>query len=99
MLSQRFFRSDAATYEGMRLHLNTAWGLPNVGTENCVLPADDFRVPGDAQGRVYLAVHSEWCEWPAVVALLPELLESGAVEEVGQDAYLAALPESPSPVS
>jgi len=95
MLTQRFFRAEAATYEGMRLHLNAAWGLPTAGTEGCVLPADDFRVPSDGQGRVYLAVHAEWCEWPAVSAVLPGLLESEAVEEVDRAAYMAAMPVGP----
>jgi hypothetical protein len=95
MLVQRFFRSDAATYEGIRLHLNAAWGLPTPGTTNCILPADDPAAPRDNQGRVYLAVHAEWCEWPAVAAVLPGLLESEAVEEVDRDAYIAAMPVGP----
>lgn len=95
MLAQRFFRADAATYESMRLHLNAAWGLPTPGTSNCILPANDPTAPRDSEGRVYLAVHAEWCEWPAVAAVLPDLLASGAVEEVDRDAYMAALPVGP----
>lgn len=95
MLAQRFFRSDAATYEEMRLYLNTAWGLPTPGTSSCILPAGDPTAPRDGQGRVYLAVHAEWCEWPAVAAVLPDLLASGAVDEVDRDAYMAALPVGP----
>lgn len=95
MLAQRYFRSDSATYEAMRLHLNAAWGLPTPGTSNCILPADDPAAPRDAQGRVYLAVHAEWCDWPAVAAVLPEMLESGAVAEVTREDYLAALPVGP----
>ena len=95
MLAQRFFRADAATYESMRLHLNAAWGLPTPGTENCILPADDPTAPRDGQDRVYLAVHAEWCDWPAVAAVLPDLLASGAVEEVTREDYQAALPVGP----
>lgn len=91
-MQQRYFRSDATTYDGMRLHLNAAWGLPTPGTANCILPADDQTAPRDAQGRVYLAVHADWCEWPDVAAVLPDLLDSGAVEEIGRSDYLAALP-------
>ena len=49
-------------------------------------------MPRDSAGRVYLAVHAEWCEWPAVAAVLPGLLESKAVEEVDRDTYMAAMP-------
>ena len=95
MIVQRFFRADAATYEGMRLHLNAAWGLPTHGTSNCILPADDPTAPRDSKGRVYVAVHAEWCEWPEVSAVLPGLLSSGAVEEVEREAYMAAMPVGP----
>lgn len=91
MIPQRYFRSDEATYEQVRVHLNAAWGLPTPGTTNCVLPAADPAAPRDNQNRVYLAVHAEWCEWPAVAALLPGLLASGAVEEVAREDYLAAV--------
>lgn len=92
---QRYFRSNAETYEAMRLGLNAAWGFPNAGTETCFAAADDQAVPRDSAGRVYLAVHAEWCEWPAVAAGLPGLLESEAVQEVDRDAYMAAMPVGP----
>ena len=89
---QRYFRANAETYEAMRLGLNAAWGLPNAGTVSCYAAADEQTVPRDSAGRVYLAVHAEWCEWPAVAAVLPGLLESKAVEEVDRDTYMAAMP-------
>lgn len=92
---QRYFRAEATTYDGIRLYLNAAWGMPTPGTANCILPADDPTAPRDAQGLVYLAVHADWCEWPAVEAVLPDLLASGAVEEVTREDYLAALPVGP----
>ncbi|MEB3208922.1 MAG: hypothetical protein VKK63_08400 [Synechococcus sp.] len=95
MLAQRFFRAEAATYEAMRLGLDAAWGFPNAGTRSCYRPASEPYVPQDAAGRLYLAVHAEWCEWDDVAAVLPGLLASGAVEEVGRDAYMAALPVGP----
>ena len=97
MLLQRYFRASAATYESMRLGLNSAWGMPNAGTQSCYTAADNPAVPKDADGMLYLAVHSDWCEWPAVAAVLPDLLASGAVEEVTRDAYLSALPVGPLP--
>lgn len=95
MLAQRYFRADAATYEAMRLGLDAAWGFPNAGTRSCYRPASDGYVPQDGAGRLYLAVHSEWCEWDAVVVALPGLLASGAVEEVTREDYMAALPVGP----
>ena len=94
-MTQRYFRSDAGTYDAVRLSLNAAWGFPNAGTQNCILPASDPTAPIDGQGRIYLAVTDEWCEWPAVAAVLPGLLSSGAVEEVNRDAYMAAMPVGP----
>lgn len=91
-MQQRYFRSSAAVYEGVRQQLDAAWGFPNPGTTGAFLPAADPCVPRDAAGRVYLAVHAEWCEWPDVSSVLPGLLASGAVEEVDRDAYTAALP-------
>ena len=95
MLLQRYFRASHETYESIRLSLNSAWGMPNAGTESCYTAADNPSVPQDADGRLYLAVHSDWCEWPAVAAVLPDLLKSGAVEEVDRDAYTAAMPVGP----
>ena len=95
MLLQRYFRASAATYESMRLGLNSAWGMPNAGTQSCYTAADNPAVPRDEAGRLYLSVHSEWCEWPAVAAVLPDLLANGAVEEVTREDYLSALPVGP----
>jgi hypothetical protein len=62
MLMQRYFRASAETYESMRLGLNSAWGMPNAGTQSCYTAADNPAVPRDEAGRLYLAVHSEWCD-------------------------------------
>lgn len=92
-MQQRYFRSSVSVYESVRQQLNAAYGFPNPGTASTFLPAADLCVPRDAAGRVYLAAHAEWCEWPEVSAVLPGLLASGAVEEVDREAYMAALPE------
>ena len=89
---QRYFRSDVATYESVRSALDAAWGFPNAGTVSCVLAAGDPTAPIDGQGRIYLAVTDEWCQWDEVASVLPSLLESGAVEEIDRAAYLASLP-------
>lgn len=88
---QRYFRtSDAALYEQVRLGLDAAWGHPTAGTVTCI---DEAAVaPRDAQGRILLAVSAEFTEFPAAAAMLPDLLASGAVEEITAAEYQPAKP-------
>jgi hypothetical protein len=44
-----------------------------------------------------LAVHDEFATWEPAATLLPQLLASGAVEEISEAAYRASLPQMPSP--
>lgn len=93
---QRFFRTpDAELYESIRLHLDAAWGHPTPDglTVTCIDPAEV--APRDAQGRILLAVRPEFCEFDAVVAILPQLIASGAVEEITADEYKPVQPERP----
>ena len=93
-MSQRFFRSDAATYESIRQTLDEAWGLPNgSGTVTCIQPA--ATAPKDSQGRVVLAVDAAFCDYTVAADLLPQLLASGAVAEITEAQYRAALPQVP----
>lgn len=84
----RYFRTaDAALYESIRLQLDAAWGHPNAETktETCIDPA--AVAPRDSHGRILLAVRPEFCAFPAVAALLPQLLSSGAVQEIDAADY------------
>jgi hypothetical protein len=93
-MTQRFFRSDEANYEAIRLQLDAAWGHgPGTGTVTCYEPA--ATAPKDGEGRVVLAVRAEFCQFEAVAAMLPQLLASGAVEEIGEATYRAAFPQVP----
>jgi hypothetical protein len=93
-MSQRFFRGDVATYEAIRADLDFAWGLPNdKGTVTCIAPAAE--APADSQGRVLLAVNDKFATWEPAATLLPQLLASGAVEEISEATYRAALPQMP----
>lgn len=93
-MSQRFFRSDVATYEGIRQTLDQAWGLPNGrGTQTCIEPA--AAAPRDGQGRLLLAVDSAFTEFTVAVDVLPQLLASGAVTEITEAQYRASLPQTP----
>lgn len=88
----RFFRADPAVYESVRLSLNAAWGLPAEGQETCI-PIVSLVTKQD--GRAYFAARLEWCNLDAVVASLPGLLASGAVEEIDEATYRASLPTDP----
>lgn len=94
-MSQRFFRSDAATYEAVRLQLDAAWGHPSNVATTCIDPA--AVAPKDSAGRVLLAVLTDFCEYPAVAQALPSLLASGAVKEISEAEYQASLVRPPTP--
>lgn len=89
-MGQRYFRSDDATYEAVRLQLDAAWGHPNALASTCIEPA--ATAPHDADGLVVLAVNEEFCGYPAVASVLPALLASGAVQEITAGQYAAAMP-------
>lgn len=87
-MSQRYFRTaDAALYEQVRLGLDAEWG--HVPPTTCIDPA--AVAPRDAQGRIVLGVKPEFTEFPATAAILPDLLASGAVEEITEADYRAAV--------
>ena len=94
----RCFRclADDATYEAVRLQLDAAFGHPNpvTKTQTCIDPA--ALAPRDRNGRVILATDDEFCAYEAVAAVLPQLLASGAVEEITEAEYRAALPSLPT---
>ena len=96
----KYFRCLAGdeAYEQVRLALDAAWGHPNAETKTvtCFDPATV--APRDSQGRIVLAVSDEFVAYPAAAEMLPQLLASGAVEEITEQAYRSALPEAPSPV-
>jgi hypothetical protein len=91
----RYFRSTPAVYATICQQLDKAYGYPNAETKTLrTLPlASDL--PSDAHGRVYLAVSNDYCEYVLPSQLLPQLLASGAVEEITQAEYQAAMPQLP----
>jgi len=91
----KFFAADVAVYEQVRETLDAAWNLPNDhGTETCIEPAAS--APRDAQGRVIIAVNDQFCAHGVAAELLPQLLASGAVEEITEAEYQTAI-EQPIP--
>ena len=90
----RYIRSTSdAVYEQARKALDAAWGLGLPAT--CIEPA--ATAPRDDQGQIVLAVDGEFCAYSVAAELLPQLLASGAVTEITDADYRAAV-ESPSPV-
>jgi hypothetical protein len=96
----RYYRCEAGdeAYEQARLALDAAWHHPNTDTKTmtCIDPASV--APRDAQGRIVLAVNDEFCQYPAAQQMLAYMTEQGAVTEITEAEYRAAV-ESPSPVS
>jgi hypothetical protein len=91
----RYFRSSENVYESIRAQLDSAWSYPNAETKTItsITPAAD--APHDDQGRVYLAVSAEYCDYNLPAEMLPQLLASGAVEEIGEAEYASAQPARP----
>jgi hypothetical protein len=85
----RYFRTaDAEVYEGIRTQLDVAWGhpTPDGKTLTCIEPA--ATAPRDSQGRILLAVQDAFAEYEAAYTMLPQVLASGAVEEITAAEYL-----------
>jgi hypothetical protein len=82
-----FCTASDAVYEQARLTLDAAWG--HVAPTTCIEPA--ATAPRDSQGRIVLAVDDEFCTYSVAAELLPQLLASGAVEEIDVAAYMAAV--------
>ena len=89
-MTYRYFRSAETVYESVRLALDASWGLPADGQQTCVPVAGV--APRNASGMCLLAVPVEFCEYEAVAAMLPQLLESGAVEEIAASEYQPVAP-------
>jgi len=91
----RYFRSTPAVYATICQQLDEAYGYPNAETKTLRTLPLASELPSDAQGRVYLAVSDEYCEYVLPSQLLPKLLASGAVEAVTQAQYKALMPQIP----
>jgi len=84
----RFFAATSEAYETARATLDAAWGLPDGLTTTCYLPVQYALRRAD--GRALLGVNDEFCTWEPASTLLPQLLASGAVEEITAEQYQAA---------
>lgn len=88
----RYFRSTEAILEQVRATLDAAWGFPNAETktETALDPAASS--PRDSQGRVYVVISWEYCGYEPAATMLPELIASGAVEEIDHAEYVLKFP-------
>lgn len=94
-MTGRYFRSSPAVYASICSQFDAAYGYPNAETKTeRALPLADT-LPTDTQGRVYLAISSDYCDYILPSQMLPQLLASGAVEEIDAATYHAALPQTP----
>ena len=91
----RYFRSTPAVYASICQQLDDAYGYPNAETKTLRTLPLTSDLPSDGHGRVYLAVSNEYCEYVLPSQLLPQLLASGAVEEVAEEQYKALMPQIP----
>lgn len=85
----RFFRSTLGLYESLRGQLDAAYGYPNAETKTETSIPPGATLPTDRNGLVYLAVMNEFCDYVLPSEMLPQLLASGAVEELTAQAYFA----------
>jgi hypothetical protein len=90
----RYFAAMPQVYEAARLAIDEAWGLPAHGQRTCFTPAAEASdIAGD--GRVLLAVDSQFCEYEFVAEMLPQLLASGQVAELTHGQWQSLMPPSP----
>lgn len=93
----RYFRSTPDVYANICAQLDAAYGYPNTETKTeRTLPLADT-LPADSQGRIYLAISAEYCEYVLPSQMLPQLIASGAVEEIDEATYRASLPQHETP--
>jgi len=89
-MTHRFFKASPFVYESFRAQIDEAWGYPTKHTHTCIPPAVEQHKTLD--GDCIIGVKVEWCEWEPVATLLPQMLESGQVEEMMEAEYWAAIP-------
>jgi hypothetical protein len=93
----RYFRAIPAVYAAVCEQLDLAYGYPNYEMKTLRTLPLASELPGDDQGRVYLAIEKRFCEFDLPSQLLPELLSSGMVEEITAAQFDAVDPHSIPP--
>lgn len=83
--------AEDAVYEQARLALDAAWG--HAPPTTCIDPANV--APRDSSGRIVLAVRDEFAAYSVASEMLPQMVESGAVEYIDAQTYAAAVNPGP----
>lgn len=89
----KYFRYMPAVYATICDQLDEAYGYPDLETKTqrtLPLVAD---LAADGKGHVYLAVSSKYWNSTLPSQMLPDLLASGAVDEITAMQYEAILPQ------
>lgn len=92
-MSLRYFRAPLAVYADICAQLDAAYGYPNEATKTLRTLPLPMQETTDAQGRVYLAISSDYCDYDLPSELLPGLIASGAVQEITVAQYRQQVPE------
>jgi uncharacterized protein (DUF3820 family) len=97
----RYFATSPAVYSQTRSGLDAHWGHPKVAkhvrtstdvvTTSC-LPEGPNALH-DPQGRVLVALPTEWADWMAVKGQLDGLIQGGFVAEMTKEEFVALLPK------
>jgi hypothetical protein len=91
----RYFRATPAVYSDICVQLDAAYGYPNAETKTERALPLVAELPSDDQGRVYLAVSAQYCEYNLPAEMLPQLIAAGLVEELTAEEYAAVIPSLP----
>ena len=91
----RYFRAAPAVYADICAQLDAAYGYPNAETKTERTLPLVAELPSDGQGRVYLAISSDYCDYILPSEMLPQLIAAGLVEEITAAQYEAVLPPMP----
>lgn len=80
----RYFRSTDELLAQVTAQLDAAYGYPSAETKTTTSLPPPSQCPHDMEGRVYIAVDDTYCDFILPSQILPELMESGVVQEVDE---------------
>lgn len=88
----RYFRSTDHVYRVVCAELDAAYGYPNAQTKTLRALPPVESMPHDSSGNVYLAILGDYCDFILPSQMIPQLLASGAAEELTKAQYELAVP-------
>jgi hypothetical protein len=91
----RYFCASPDVYLSICAQLDAAYGYPNTETKTERALPLLTELSTDAQGRVYLPILAEYCEYNLPSEMLPQLIAAGLVEEITAEQFAAVQPQTP----